>query len=104
MAGMVTQKPHLTEKVAGGRTGAHTARGLAPASRPDRILDGALSPAIQPELQVLPQRRLRRASTARHSGMLPCFLGGSSWRLVRSISSARITLGRVSSGRITSST
>ena len=39
-----------------------------------------------------------------YSGMLPCFLRGLSCRLPRSISSERMRRGRVSSGRMTSST
>ena len=38
-----------------------------------------------------------------YSGGLPCFLCGRLWRLFRSISSAAMSLGRVSSGSITSS-
>ena len=41
---------------------------------------------------------------ARHRGMLPCFFGGLVSRLSASISSAAIRRGRVSDGRITSST
>ena len=40
---------------------------------------------------------------AGYSGMLPCLRGGFCWRLVLSISSARMTVLRVSSGRMTSS-
>ncbi len=39
-----------------------------------------------------------------HSGMFPCFLGGSAARLVRSARSARVTCARVSLGSITAST
>lgn len=39
-----------------------------------------------------------------YSGMLPCFFGGLLWFLLRAISSARISLIRVSRGMITSST
>lgn len=39
-----------------------------------------------------------------YSGMLPCFFGGLLWFLLRAISSARISLLRVSRGMITSST
>ena len=38
------------------------------------------------------------------SGMLPCFLGGLLWFLLRDISSARINLARVSRGMMISST
>ncbi len=37
------------------------------------------------------------------SGMLPCLRRGPGWRLFSSVSSAVITLGRVSCGTITSS-
>ncbi len=39
-----------------------------------------------------------------HSGMFPCFLGGSVSRLVRSSRSTRVTSARVSCGVITAST
>ena len=38
-----------------------------------------------------------------YNGMLPCFLGGSVWRLVRSARRARVTSERVSAGRMTAS-
>lgn len=38
-----------------------------------------------------------------HSGMLPCFLGGLLWFLLRHISRAHISLRRVSRGMMTSS-
>ncbi len=41
---------------------------------------------------------------AGHSGMFPCFLGGSDARLVRSTRSARTTCERVSAGAMTAST
>jgi hypothetical protein len=39
-----------------------------------------------------------------HSGMFPCFLGGSEARFLRSARSARTTCTRVSLGRMTRST
>jgi hypothetical protein len=47
---------------------------------------------------------LHGAGMRPYSGMFPCFFAGFSCRFVFSMSKARITLGRVSSGRITSST
>jgi hypothetical protein len=38
-----------------------------------------------------------------HSGMLPCFFGGSSSRFVRSMRSARVTAIRVCDGAMTAS-
>ena len=46
----------------------------------------------------------RHVAAAAQSGMLPCFFGGFVSRLSASISSARISRGRVSDGLITSST
>ncbi len=48
----------------------------------------------------IPGRRSPRC----YSGMLPCFFGGSVWRLLRSARSARVTWDRVSAGRMTAST
>ena len=55
---------------------------------------------------VFAQRRdvRRRPRRRRHSGMLPCFFGGFVSRLSASISSAAMSRGRVSDGRMTSST
>ena len=39
-----------------------------------------------------------------HSGMLPCFLGGSETRLLRRANKALMTLERVNDGGITEST
>ena len=53
-----------------------------------------------------PAASLRKdaAAVVRHSGMFPCFFGGFVSRLSASISSAAISRGRVSDGRMTSST
>lgn len=54
-----------------------------------------------------PQRRALAAFAvtgrlvSAHSGMFPCFLGGSVWRLLRSARSARTTFIRVFDGEIT---
>ncbi len=45
----------------------------------------------------------RLPRSADHNGMFPCFFHGSVWRLLRSISSAAISRGRVSRGSMTSS-
>ena len=47
--------------------------------------------------------RLGRGLVGGHSGMFPCFFGGSDSRLVRSSRSARITSRRVSDGLMTAS-
>src|SRR5918996_5364199 len=55
-----------------------------------------------------PERWRRRVRAQRRgsaqSGMLPCFLGGSDWRLFSSIASAPATRARDSNGWMTSST
>ncbi len=53
---------------------------------------------------VFAQGQLGAPGRRRHSGMLPCFFGGFVSRLSRSISSAAMSRGRVSDGRMTSST
>ena len=45
-----------------------------------------------------------RKDTIGYSGMLPCFFGGSDWRLCSSIAERLGDAARVSDGRITSST
>jgi len=45
-----------------------------------------------------------RFEVVRHSGMFPCFLGGSDARSVRKARSARTTWARVSDGAMTAST
>src|ERR1700733_11791890 len=51
----------------------------------------------------IPGRGIRTMAALRYSGMLPCFLGGRVWRLLRSVRSARVTWDRVSAGRMTAS-
>ena len=48
--------------------------------------------------------RAARSPGVTHSGMFPCFFGGSEARLVRSARSARTTWARVSEGAMTAST
>jgi hypothetical protein len=45
-----------------------------------------------------------RTDSRPYSGMLPCFLAGTDWRLFSSRANAPATRARVSDGRITSST
>ena len=79
------------------------------ATRPDDA-DGDLAavrdedPVERSGPAVLAQRRGPRPGDARHSGMLPCFFGGFVSRLSASISNALMRRGRVSDGRMTSST
>lgn len=47
------------------------------------------------------QSRLLRRRSAAHSGMFPCFFGGSVSRLVRRARSARVTFIRVFDGEMT---
>jgi hypothetical protein len=55
------------------------------------------------KLRMAIQPPCRRRITVAYSGMFPCFRLGVSTRLVCSVSSARISFGRVSWGMITSS-
>jgi hypothetical protein len=48
--------------------------------------------------------RGRRPGVGAHSGMFPCFFGGSAARLVRSIRNARTSSRRVADGAMTAST
>ena len=56
--------------------------------------------ATAPEIE---QVMIAGFSKRAHTGITPCFLCGRSTRLVAAISNARITVGRVSRGSITSS-
>ena len=79
--------------------------GEMPSSRQARITRMAISPRF-----AISRRRKGgagmsvRKDTVAQSGMLPCFFGGTDWRLFSSIASAPATRARVSDGRITSST
>ena len=46
----------------------------------------------------------QRALVLPHSGMFPCFLGGSVWRLLASTRNALVTCTRVCDGGMTAST
>src|SRR5690606_9129364 len=81
-------------RVDGDRLDAHLAAGAHHAHRE--------LPAIGDQ-DLLEHGGLRRLRVRGQSGMLPCFLGGFWSRFVASISSERMILARVSSGRITSS-
>ena len=66
--------------------------------------------AISPRLATRSRRKggiglsVRKDGDRAQSGMLPCFLAGTDWRLFSSIANAPATRARVSDGRITSST
>ena len=61
------------------------------------------TPAANPQLVLAAGAIMHILQGRPYSGMLPCFLGGLLWFLLRHISKARISLRRVSRGIITSS-
>ena len=77
----------------------HAAAAAYPGQRRDQEIDAAADDPVDADADGVQQRKL-----ALQSGMFPCLRCGTSWRLFRSICSARQSCGRVSSGRITSST
>ena len=91
---LLAQESDIVCRYQGGPNAGHTI-----------IADGETFKIRQIPSGVIAGRILRFFSAAmRYKGMLPCFFGGFVCRLLPSISSARISFGLRSCGKITSST